>query len=237
MPQTVTIETGGGPMPLLDTGHADGRRGAVVVVQEAFGVNAHIADVARRFAEEGYRAVAPHLFHRTGDPIIDYSRIEDVMPHMGAMTEPGLAADLDATLRHLSSEGLDLSSTAVVGFCMGGTVAFLAATRHALGGAVTFYGGGVREGRFGMPPLVDLAPRLRTPWLGLYGDLDRGIPVADVEALGAAARDAPVPTEIVRYPDAEHGFFCDARAAYNPEAATDAWQRTLAWFDTHLASG
>jgi carboxymethylenebutenolidase len=94
---------------------------------------------------------------------------------------------------------------------MGGSVTFLAAARRTLGAGVTFYGGGVGEGRFGMPPLVEMAPGLQTPWLGLYGDEDQGIPVDQVEALRQAAATAPVPTEIVRYADAGHGFHCDAR--------------------------
>jgi carboxymethylenebutenolidase len=119
---------------------------------------------------------------------------------------------------------------------MGGAVSLFAGTEHALGAAVTFYGGGVREGRFGLPSLIELAPTLKTPWLGAYGDRDSGIAVDDVEALRAAASTASVETEIVRYPDAEHGFNCEDRpAVYNPEAAADAWGRALAFFDAHLA--
>ena len=108
-------------------------------------------------------------------------------------------------------------------------------TRRALGGAVTFYGGGVAEGRFGLPSLIEQAPALQTPWLGLYGDIDQGIPVADVEHLRAATAAVGVPTEIVRYPEADHGFNCNDRpAVFNPSAAADAWSRTLGWFEQHL---
>jgi carboxymethylenebutenolidase len=119
---------------------------------------------------------------------------------------------------------------------MGGTVTFLTAVRRKLGAAVTFYGGGVGQGRFGLPSLVELAPGLSTPWLGLYGDKDRSIPVDDVEALRAAAGRAPVDTDLVRYAEAGHGFHCDVRADYHEASATDAWARALAWFDAHLAS-
>jgi carboxymethylenebutenolidase len=85
--------------------------------------------------------------------------------------------------------------------------------------------------------LVDAAPSLRAPWLGLYGDEDQGIPVDDVERLRAAAAQSAVETEVVRYAEAGHGFHCDVRASYHQGAAADAWQRTLAWFDRHLASG
>lgn len=83
---------------------------------------------------------------------------------------------------------------------------------------------------------MELAGALQTPWLGLYGDLDKGIPVEQVEALREAAAHAAVPTEIVRYPEAEHGFNCDDRpAVFNPDAAADAWARTTEWLDEHLS--
>jgi carboxymethylenebutenolidase len=234
MPKTVMLDSAGAQMPVFEAQSGETARGAIVVVQEAFGVNDHIEDVCRRFADEGYRAVAPHLFHRSGDPVLDYSNIENVMPHMAALTETALLEDLDATLSYLDAAGFESSSIGVVGFCMGGTVAFRAAVRYSLGGAVTFYGGGIREGRFGMPSLIELAPGLSTAWLGLFGDLDQGIPVEDVEALREAVASAPVPTEIVRYPNAEHGFHCDARPSYNEVAAKDAWRRTLDWFGRYL---
>ena len=225
MPKTVTLDLEGGEMALYDAEPEGPVRGAVVVLQEAFGVNDHIKDICRRIAKEGYRAVAPHLFHRSGDPELDYSSIEKVMPHMQALTEPGLSADLTATLSYLTSARFSSQSVGVVGFCMGGSVAFFAAARHPLGAAVTFYGGGVAEGRFGMPSLIAMAPELKTPWLGLFGDKDQGIPIDDVEALRSAAEEAPVPTEIIRYPDADHGFHCDARPSYHESSAKDAWAR------------
>ncbi len=118
---------------------------------------------------------------------------------------------------------------------MGGTVTLVAAARRDVGAAVTFYGGGVTEGRFGFAPLVEEATRLRAPWLGLYGDLDQGIPVAGVEQLRRAAAASGQETEIVRYAEAGHGFHCDQRDSYEPKSAQDAWARTLAWFDDHLA--
>jgi carboxymethylenebutenolidase len=234
---TITLETPDGSMPAYDAAPAGTARGAVVVVQEAFGVNPHIEDVARRFAEAGYRAVAPHLFHRSGDPALGYDDREQIWPHMQALTLAGLEADLDATVGHLQAAGFGQQRIGVVGFCMGGTVAFLAGVRAPLGAAVTFYGGGVLEGRFGMPPLVEMAPRLQSPWLGLFGDQDQAIPVEHVEALRAAVSGAAVDSEIVRYADAGHGFHCDARPeSYDEAAAADGWRRTLDWFDRHLAA-
>jgi carboxymethylenebutenolidase len=230
MANTVILETSDGDMGLYDVEPEGAAVGAVVVIQEAFGVNDHIQDVTRRFAAEGYRAVSPHLFHRTGDPVLDYQSIDKVMPHMGALSEAGLLADLDVTLDYLATQGFANTSIGVVGFCMGGTVSFLAASRYRMGAAVTFYGGGVAEGRFGMPSLIDLAKDLKTPWLGLFGDLDQGIPVEQVELLRAATARASVSAEIVRYAEAEHGFHCDARPSYHESSAHDAWRRTLDWF-------
>jgi len=209
-------------------------KGGVIVIQEAFGVNDHIEDVCRRFADEGWLAVAPHLFHRTGDPKLGYADYGLLMPHMQALTKEGVLADVDAARAEIATPGIPASKTGIVGFCMGGTVALVVDTERDLGAAVTFYGGGLKEGRFGFPPLVDAAPHLRAPWLGLFGDLDKGIPVEQVEELRAAAASSGQPTEIVRYPDADHGFHCDQRASYHPQSATDGWRRALEWFGRYL---
>ncbi|MGC8627164.1 MAG: dienelactone hydrolase family protein [Acidimicrobiales bacterium] len=236
MGTTLEVPTADGEMALYEAEPDGPARAAVVVVQEAFGVNEHIEDVTRRLAKAGYRAVAPHLFHRTGDPVLDYTNFDKVMPHMGALSEAGILSDLDAALSHLAAAGFEARRTGIVGFCMGGSVSFLAAARRPLGAAVTFYGGGILKGRFGAPPLVELAPSLKTPWLGLYGDLDQSIPVEEVESLREAAAKAKVPTEIVRYPGAGHGFYCDARSSYHEASALDAWPRALDWFERHLST-
>lgn len=234
MAETVTVPTADGDMDLYDVEPDGSPKGALIVVQEAFGVNDHIEDVTRRFAGAGYRAVSPHLFHRSGDPRLGYEDFGEVMPHMQALSKPGIDDDLDATLTYLAGAGFEGKRIGVVGFCMGGTVAFFAAVGHALGAAVTFYGGGIAEGRFGFAAQVEVASRLQTPWLGLYGDQDKGIPVEEVEQLRAAAAKAPVPTDIVRYPEADHGFHCDARASYHQPSAEDAWRRTVEWFDRFI---
>jgi carboxymethylenebutenolidase len=169
-----------------------------------------------------------------GDPKLDYD-IAQAMPYMQKLNGEEILADVDTALRYLESEGFPAEKVGVVGFCMGGTVALVVGARRPVGAAVTFYGGGVAEGRFGFPPLVEEAPNLQAPWLGLFGDRDAHIPVDDVERLRQAAATASVPTELIRYADADHGFHCDARGSYHPESAKDAWQRTLTWFDQHVA--
>lgn len=211
-------------------------RGGVVVIQEAFGVTTHIQSVCRRFAGDGWYAVAPHLFHRVGDPVLAYDAgFDAIRPVMGTLTAESIAEDVDAAVDHLSgSAGIAAGRTGIVGYCMGGSVVLATAVRRPLGAAVTYYGGGLAEGRFGYPPLLEIAKDLQTPWLGLFGDQDQGIPVEQVERLRAEAAKAAVDTEVVRYPDAGHGFNCDDRpAAFNAEASIDAWGRALDWFATH----
>ena len=230
-----TRETVDGPMELIVAAPAGPARGGVVVVQEAFGLTPHIAGICDRLAAAGWLAVAPALFHRTGSPVLGYGDLSEVMPHFAALTADGLTTDLEVALGVLADAGIDEGHRGIIGFCMGGTVALWAATRFDLGAAVSFYGGGVVEGRFGLPALVDASPNLRAPWQGHYGDLDRGIPVVQVEALRVVADRAPVPTELHRYDEAGHGFNCDDRDAFHPEAAALAWSRSSAWFDRHLA--
>ncbi len=233
--ETVILPTSDGDMPAYVARPDGAVAGAVLVVQEAFGITSHIESICRRLADAGYVAIAPAFFHRSGgSPVFDYTSMESLRPVMMALTAEGIRADTDAALGHLASLGHTGTEVGVVGFCMGGSITLVSAVDHALGAAVTFYGGGVTQGRFGFEPLVEQAPRLQTPWLGLFGDLDQGIPVDDVEALRTAAAAASVETEIVRYSDAGHGFNCDDRDAYHPPSAADAWDRTLDWFARHL---
>jgi carboxymethylenebutenolidase len=211
-------------------------RGAVVVIQEAFGLNGHIEDVTRRFATAGYHAVAPDLFHRAGGGTAEYGDFETVMKlYEGLTSDAPILVDVNAALDQARAAGFSDTQIGIVGFCFGGRVTFLTALEQQIGAAVGFYGGGIVTGRFPQfPTLVDRASSLQTPWLGLFGDLDGSIPVEDVEALRTALKAASVDTDIVRYADAKHGFNCDVREEYNATAAADAWQRTLDWFERHL---
>ncbi|HTT60164.1 MAG TPA: dienelactone hydrolase family protein [Acidimicrobiales bacterium] len=220
--------------PVYVTGSTDSPK-ALIVLQEGFGVNEHIRSVADRFTDDNYFVIAPHLFHRNGSPEIPYDDVESALAQMATLTKEGLTNDLQATTNFLSGLGFTPASTGVVGFCMGGSVALYAATLGTIGAAVSFYGGGISVGRMGLPPLLEVAEHLVAPWLGLYGDLDAGISISDVEDLRTLTSSLPVVTEIVRYPQAGHGFHCDARAsAYNEEAARDADQRTREFLDAQL---
>ena len=233
----VIVETADGPMRLYEAKPPGDTRGAIVVIQEAFGVNPHIEDVTRRAAAAGYHAVAPDFFHRSGPgAVVEYGKFEKVMEYFGDLGgDAAILTDVDAALAHLRAAGHTDTQIGAVGFCFGGRVSFLVALRYALGAAVGFYGGGIVTGRFPQfPALVDEVAKLQTPWLGLFGDQDGSIPVDDVEQLRTALGAAAVDTEIVRYAEAGHGFHCDQRPDYRADDAADAWRRALDWFASHL---
>jgi carboxymethylenebutenolidase len=234
----VTLETPDGAMALYEATPDGEARAAVIVVQEAFGVNEHIKDVTRRFAAAGYHAVAPAFFHRAGGGCIDdYENMDfgELMRLFTDLSDDTVLTDTDATLAHLHDAGFADSRIGIVGFCWGGRATFLVSLRRALGAGVGFYGGGIAsEGALPYPPLIGDAASLQTPWLGLFGDLDAMIPPDSVEALRVALKDAKVDTDIVRYAEADHGFHCDARSSYHEASAKDGWDRALAWFGDHL---
>jgi carboxymethylenebutenolidase len=234
--QTIELSTADGPMAVYEAVPDDDARAAVIVIQEAFGVNDHIEDVARRFADAGYYAVAPAVFHRAGGGTAPYDDFSKVMPLFEGLTDDGVLMDVDATIAHLHDAGFSDGNIGIVGFCFGGRVTFLVAARRAIGAGVGFYGGGITHNSTGMAgPLASEADSLQTPWLGLFGDEDAMIPVDGVEDLKAALASADVDTEVVRYPGAGHGFHCDARESFHEASAADGWRRTLDWFSTNLS--
>ena len=208
-------------------------RRAVIVVQEAFGVNDHIIDLCERLARDGYMAVAPHMFHRTGDHVFAYDDFSSIFSHIEAMTMDGVMEDIDAAIGAISDSGVATSKIGIVGFCMGGSISMHVAATRDIGAGVGFYGGGIK-GRWFFPSQIDAVEHLRAPWLGIFGDKDQSIPVQDVEELREASKLSPNQVEIIRYKDADHGFNCDARASFHAESASDAWQRMLDWYDTYL---
>lgn len=230
----ITLKTTDGPMRCF-TAHSSGTSGAaVVVLQEAFGVNDHIKEVTRRFAARGYVAIAPELFHRTGGGTVDYAdrdRAISLIDHLGPQQ---IDTDVDAVLLHLDgTEHIDLAHTAIVGFCFGGRAAFTAATANpGLGAAVVFYGPGIAAGPYAV---IDRAQAITAPLMLHVGANDPTIPAAAVEAIDDALTDAGVEHEQHVYPNAGHAFACDARPQmYRAEAAELAWQRTFDFLDERL---
>src|SRR5256885_16569162 len=203
--QDVTLSTSDGPMRGYEATPDGGAAAAGIVIPEAFGLNSHIEDVTERVAAAGMRGLGLDIFHRSGGGTAPYDNFEKVLPLFEGLTDEGLLADIDAAREHLHAAGYADSAIGIVGFCFGGRTTFLAAVRRPLGAAVGFYGGGIVTGRFPQfPPLIDESPSLQTPWLGLFGDADQGIPIPDVERLrGALDEGTAVDHQIVRYPDAE----------------------------------
>lgn len=209
-------------------------RGGIVVVQEAYGVNEHIAAVTRRLAAQGYLAVAPHLYHRVAtEPVTSFPAAR---PLMRSLNGDDLTHDLTDALEYLTAAGVAGDRIGIVGFCMGGSVALWAASTLPVAAAVTFYGGGISAPRWpGVPAGLESAAGLRAPWLGLYGDKDHTITVDQVETLRSTLGSSGVAATIVRYPDAGHAFATDpASPNHVAGAAKDAWSRALSWFDAHL---
>jgi carboxymethylenebutenolidase len=196
----------------------------LLVFQEAFGVNRHIRNVSDRFAAEGYVVIAAELFHRTAPPGFEgsYTDFPALMPHYQAVTTETAELDIRAAYGWLGSNALVKSNEiSSVGFCMGGRVSFLANSLVPLRAAVSFYGGGIAPG------LLDRATKLQAPSLLIWGGLDKRITPEHRKAVTEALsldRKAYVNVEFSR---ADHGFFCDERASYEPHSARQAWALTL----------
>lgn len=205
---------------------------AVIVFQEAFGVDEHVRSVCRRFAREGYVALAPELYHREGPGLtLGHDDFAKVRPHLEALTNDGIAADTRAALADLRADpAVDGGRIAAVGFCVGGFAAFLAACRSDVAAAVPFYGGGIAAPRPGrrLAPLLQEAEAIACPVLAFFGAEDASIPPDQVAAIGDRLRALGRSFEVVVYPGAGHGFFNDTRpGSYRADAAADAWKRTL----------
>jgi carboxymethylenebutenolidase len=202
----------------------------LLVFQEAFGVNAHIRDVAERFAKQGYVAIAPELFHRTGPGFEgDYANFPACMPHMQALTPDGMTADARAAFEWLQKSPRVLpDATACVGFCMGGRASFLANSALPLKAAISFYGGGI------VPGLLPRVADQHAPILFFWGALDAHIPKEHVRAIIDAMQEAKKTYVNVEFSDANHAFFCDARPAYKETAAKQAWDLSLRFLGTYV---
>jgi len=214
----------GGPFPV------------VLVVQEIFGVHEHIKDVCRRFAKQGFCAVAPELYARQGD-VSKYTDYKQIFAEVvSKVPDAQVMADLDAAVAWAAkSSGGDAARVGVTGFCWGGRITWLYAAHSAsLKAGVAWYGRLVGEPTPLQPQYpIDVAAQLKAPVLGLYGGQDQGIPLADVEKMRAALAAAKSPSEIFVYPEAPHGFHADYRPSFREADAKDAWRRCLEWFRKH----
>ncbi|MDB5889129.1 MAG: twin-arginine translocation pathway signal [Rhodocyclales bacterium] len=229
----VEIPSDGFDMPAYYARPKSGDKFAtVLVIQEIFGVHEHIQDICRRLAKKGYLAVASSLHARFGDETKISSIAEIMSTIVSKVADEQVMRDLDNTVAWAAKNKGNIDKLGVTGFCWGGRQTWLyAAHQPKLKAAVAWYGP-VNTPSTPMTPqaVKDIATRITVPVLGMYGEADSGIKVADVEALRAALKAAGSKSEIVVYPGAQHGFNADYRPSYNKDAAEDGWKRLLAWF-------
>jgi carboxymethylenebutenolidase len=207
-------------------------------VQEIFGVHEHIKDICRRFAKLGYYAIAPSLYARYGDPgKYDMAHLDQLMSDIvRKVPDSGVMSDLDSTTAFAGHEGADVRKLGIIGFCWGGRIVWLYAAHNAsLKAGVAFYGPLRGEPNVLRPySAIDLAPQVRSPVLGQYGGLDKGISTADIDAMRTALVQAGnVKSRIDVFADAQHGFFADYRPSYNEADAKIAWTHALDWFEAN----
>jgi carboxymethylenebutenolidase len=202
----------------------------LLVFQEAFGVNPHIRNVTERFATQGFVAIAPELFHRTAPAKFEgsYDNFASSMPHMQGLKEVTLTQDIRATYEWLKGHTKTGENIASVGYCMGGRTSFLANTVVPLKAAISYYGGNI-------PQFLGNAAKSSGPLLLIWGDLDKHIPAEQRQQVGDALRHTKKVFSDVTFSDADHGFFCDERASYQPKAARISWDLTKSFLDTYLS--
>jgi carboxymethylenebutenolidase len=207
-----------------------GKYPGIIVLQEAFGVNAHIRDVAGRFAKMGLVAIAPELYHRTAAGFeAPYNDFSLAAPHMKAMTYEGNIEDVRAAYEFLRNDAsVQPDRIASIGFCMGGRVSFLACATLPLQAAVSFYGGGIA------PALLPRIPQLNAPILFCWGGKDKHIPKDQTQAIADECNRAGKPFVNVDFSDADHGFFCDARPSYHAASANLAWSLVESFLYLHV---
>jgi len=197
-------------------------KGAIVVIQEIFGVNHHIKAVADGYAKEGYVAVAPALFDRVEKNVdlgYDQASMTAGRGYIGKVPPEAIAADTQSAIDYAKQFG----KVGIVGYCLGGSVAFRAATQlDGIVAAVGYYGGQIAG-------MAQSKPKV--PTMLHFGDQDQSIPPADVDKIKAARGGD---TQIFVYQGAGHGFNCDERPSWNAESAKTALGRTLDFFKTHI---
>ncbi|NDJ16053.1 dienelactone hydrolase family protein [Myxacorys almedinensis] len=213
---------------------ATGSYPAIVVIQEVYGVNAHIRDVTERIAKEGYVAIAPAIYQRTAPKFeVGYSEEELELGrfHKDQTKADELLSDIQSTIAHLRMlPSVEQAEIGVIGFCFGGHVAYLAATLPEITATACFYGAGipVMTPGGGVPTIIR-TPDIKGTVYGFFGTQDPLIPEEQIDQIEDALHTHGIRHQIFRYP-AGHGFFCDRRDGYSAIAATDAWEHVKELF-------
>lgn len=238
---SIPIEGGGTMGGYLARPEGPGPHPAVLVFMEIFGVNGHIRNVTERVAAEGYVALAPDYFHRTGPGIelgYDDAGMAEGMKHLGQLGADGMIQDARDALAFLRGRA-DVRGDRIgaMGFCIGGHMTYLTACETDVVAAASFYGGGIAgpKGPGGAVSTLTRTPKLAGRLLCLFGGQDAMIPGDQVDAIRGALAEKGDRAEVVVYDAADHGFFCDQRASYHEASARDAWTRVKAFFAEALA--
>ena len=212
----------------------------LLVFMEIFGINAHIRDVTERAAREGYVALAPDYFHRTGPGIelgYDDAGMQKGMGLLGKLVADEMIADARAALAYLRGRADTTQKAGCMGFCIGGHMAYLTACETDVAATASYYGGGIAapQGPGGAPSTVSRTPKIRGRIECYFGAKDAMIPKEQVDAVRKALDAAGTRGEVVVY-DADHGFNCDQRESHHEPSARDAWQRAFAMFREELSA-
>ncbi|MDB9525901.1 dienelactone hydrolase family protein [Oscillatoria sp. CS-180] len=211
----------------------------VIVIQEVFGVNAHIKDVADRIAHEGYIAIAPHIYHRQAPGFeVGYGEADLALgrQYKNGTRADELLSDIRAAIAYgRSNFDSRLNKVGCIGFCFGGHVAYLAATLPDVAATASFYGAGICSFTpGGTTPTVSRTSEIQGKVYGFFGLQDPLIPTSDMDEIEAALHHCGVDHQIYRYPNAGHGFFCDQRESYDQSSAEDAWFHVLSLYEDTL---
>jgi len=210
---------------------------AVVVIQEIWGVNSHIQSVVDRLPSLGYVGLAPAMFHREGPMTTGlHEEMDTAIARMRNSTDADILADVNAAMAYLKAQSFVVGDKiGIVGFCYGGRVSYLAACNVSdLAASVVFYGGGIGNALGDGPSPLEQTANIGCPMLGLFGVEDANPTPDDVAKMDSKLTTHGKAHEFHSYDGAGHGFHCETRASYRPEAAADAWGKAMAWFDQHL---
>ncbi|MGK7873192.1 MAG: dienelactone hydrolase family protein [Xenococcaceae cyanobacterium] len=240
--QTEQVQVSNGDLAIdayLATPKGEGPFSGVVVIQEIFGVNDHIRDVTRRFAREGYVAIAPAIYQRQVPGFEAGYTAEDIKigkEYKNKTNASELLSDIQGAIDYLHSlPQVKQDGVGCIGFCFGGHVSYLAATLESIKATASFYGAGITTWSPGDgAPTVTRTADIKGTLYAFFGLEDASIPVEQVDEIEAALQKHDIPHRVFRYPGADHGFFCDQRASYNKVAAKDAWKQALDLFSKTL---
>jgi carboxymethylenebutenolidase len=208
----------------------------VLVIHEIFGVHEWVQDVSRRFAKLGYMAIAPALYARQGD-VKTIKEIRELQRDIfSKIPDTQAMSDLDSTVAWAKKNSGNTKKLSITGFCWGGRIVWLYANHNPkVDAGAAWYGRLVSDPKATKNPVqptmpIDFAKDLKVPVIGFYGGLDQGIPLDSVQRMQDELKKGKSKSEIIVYPNAQHGFHADYRPSYNKESSDDAWQKLQDWF-------